>query len=197
MDAQYRIYYTEILLNYTLEYNMYLMNKVILAIVLTGGITALAYMDSPFNKQTLKRWIFHICAVVFTILSGIFFPIPATAGDELLVTTGLLTFTVGFVLIVSAKMEINQVQKQSFGKKILVKSGPFSVTRNPIYVGALLTFFGTAVALKSYGVLIGFYYIYHIIEIVRKEELLLEKQFGMEFVAYKSKVPRFVPFFWK
>lgn len=188
------------------------MNKLIVAAILSIGILALGaiwFYTRPkdkntafFNKKTYQRISFHIFAVMSTILSGIFFPIPPAFGDELLVTTGLLTYSMGFALAVSAKMEMNTVwgvpgQHDRQRQNKLIKTGPFSVTRNPIYVGALLVFFGLAVALKSYGVLLGFYYLYYVIKAVVKEEALLEEYFGMEYIAYKSRVPRFIPFFWK
>lgn len=129
-------------------------------------------------------------------VSGILFPIPLPL-DVPIRSFGLTILTVGLVLAVWAKLTM----KQNWGvpgvheianQKYLVKDGPFSYTRNPIYVGLILMSFGMAVALKSVFIFLIFvlynYFYRHILE----EEKLLVKHFGKEYLEFSTDVPRFM-----
>jgi len=83
------------------------------------------------------------------------------------------------------------------GKKndILVTDGPYSITRNPLYVFSFLGAIGFGLAVENpllaglLAVLFGIYYPY----VVRKEEGLLASVFGATFQEYAARTPRWFP----
>lgn len=75
----------------------------------------------------------------------------------------------------------------------LLKSGPYALSRNPMYVGWTLIYLGISFAANSVWILallplvIGYI---HFVDI-RQEERLLEEQFGDEFHEYRNRVRRY------
>lgn len=74
----------------------------------------------------------------------------------------------------------------------LVTRGPFARSRNPIYVGLFLLFVGQQIALQSYALLGAFIYAIAIYKAVKTEETLLTKYFGIEYITYTKRVPKFL-----
>lgn len=77
----------------------------------------------------------------------------------------------------------------------LVRSGPYSLVRHPVYTGLALHFAGVCLAtgnllLIAGTVLVSFPAFYLR---ARAEERLLGDQFGAEYVAYARRVPMLVP----
>lgn len=77
----------------------------------------------------------------------------------------------------------------------LQTTGPYSVTRNPLYVGGLCFALSAASFLKSISVIaltlvVAWIYFRWVIS---AEEEVLEGIFGPAFVAYKQSVPRVIP----
>ena len=73
-------------------------------------------------------------------------------------------------------------------------TGPYRFTRNPLYLGLCLVYAGIAVASDSVWVLallIPIVLITHFI-IIPREERYMERQFGGEYLTYKSRVRRWV-----
>ncbi|TLY57361.1 MAG: isoprenylcysteine carboxylmethyltransferase family protein [Gammaproteobacteria bacterium] len=76
----------------------------------------------------------------------------------------------------------------------LVTSGSFRFTRNPMYLGMALLLFGVAVLLGSAGAFLPIPVFVWIIQMrfIRGEERFLEDLFGKHYVAYKSRVRRWI-----
>tara|TARA_B100000427_G_C15505826_1_gene593912 strand:+ start:1799 stop:2395 length:597 start_codon:yes stop_codon:yes gene_type:complete len=84
------------------------------------------------------------------------------------------------------------------GAESLCTSGPYSRTRNPLYIGNLIIYSG--VVLLSGGVyliplffLVLFYFVFQYSMIVSLEEEKLLKLFGKDYLQYKQNVPRIIP----
>ena len=76
---------------------------------------------------------------------------------------------------------------------ILLKSGPYALSRNPMYVGWALIYLGISFATNSVWImtLLPVVIIYvHFVDI-RKEERLLDEQFGDEYSQYRKRVRRY------
>ncbi|MEN5247627.1 methyltransferase family protein [Brucella pseudintermedia] len=77
----------------------------------------------------------------------------------------------------------------------IVRSGPYSVTRNPLYVFSTLGAMGIGAQTGSLIVAVGFgilcYVAFSIV--IRTEERFLEQNFGEPYRAYCRDVPRFFP----
>lgn len=82
-------------------------------------------------------------------------------------------------------------------KASIVDLGPYSISRNPLYV---FSFIGAAGAGAQFGnVTAAFaaalitWIVFSVV--VRKEEMFLSEKFGAPYLAYKARVPRFFPNF--
>ncbi len=79
----------------------------------------------------------------------------------------------------------------------LVTSGPYTISRHPIYLGALLAFLGASLLLSSFwctvvaGPLLGFFYFTYACGI---EEPVLLSRFGHEYREYQERTALFVEF---
>ena len=75
-----------------------------------------------------------------------------------------------------------------------ISNGPFSISRNPMYLGMLVILTGTAILFKSIILLIPaiLYIVIMNLFYIRKEESNLLEQFGNEFLQYKKKVRRWI-----
>lgn len=82
-------------------------------------------------------------------------------------------------------------------KAEIVDRGPYSITRNPLYVFSYIGAFG--IGAQSGSVTIGFGFVLAAMAVfyltVRREEAFLEREFGAAYTAYKARTPRFWPRF--
>lgn len=76
----------------------------------------------------------------------------------------------------------------------LVTSGIYRLTRNPMYLGLAFLYAGIAVLLDSLTALVLLPLVLFIIQtqVIFREEAYLERAFGDEYVAYKSRVRRWI-----
>ena len=76
----------------------------------------------------------------------------------------------------------------------LITDGPYSMCRNPLYVGTMLLAIGASLCLENILLLAATLLIFvpvHAYAVVLEERRLAEA-FGAEFVAYRQRVPRFL-----
>ena len=80
-------------------------------------------------------------------------------------------------------------------KRQLITVGPYSLTRNPLYIFTLLGAFGIGAQSGSLivGSLFAFVTLLVFAGVVEKEEAFLRREFPVEFAAYAERVPRFCP----
>ena len=84
------------------------------------------------------------------------------------------------------------------GANSLCTSGPYSRTRNPLYIGNILIYSG--VVLVSGGIYLFYlflvviiYFLFQYSMIISLEEEKLESLFGQNYLEYKENVPRLIP----
>lgn len=79
----------------------------------------------------------------------------------------------------------------------VVTGGPYSMTRNPLYVFSTLAAAGVGAQMGSIVAMVGFAALcagaFHIV--ILREERFLQTVFGAEYRAYLARVPRFFPDF--
>ena len=77
----------------------------------------------------------------------------------------------------------------------LIKQGPYSIVRNPIYLGMFGLILATALAFSNWWQMVGAVVTFLIgLRIrIRAEEGLLRETFGSEFDEYARRVPAFLP----
>ncbi len=108
-----------------------------------------------------------------------------------------LLLTVGFLLRVWATYYFYQHQMKVISlapQKALITSGPFSFSRNPLYLGGnVFIFFGAALLLGSpTGIFITAIHLPFIDIFIKREEKQLEKTFGEKWLHYKKRVRRWL-----
>lgn len=76
----------------------------------------------------------------------------------------------------------------------LVVDGPFGLTRNPVYIGLIVLYFGLGLALTSGWALILLPALVIVLHrwVVLREEAFLAARFGARYEAYREKVPRWL-----
>lgn len=111
---------------------------------------------------------------------------------------GVIFSTAGYVLAVWCVMLFINKGKGTplpFAcPKQLVVCGPYRHMRNPMVVGTVLFLFGSAFLFGSYGLLIYTLLIFLIMrQSILLEEKSLEKRFGIDYIVYFQKTPRWFP----
>lgn len=116
-----------------------------------------------------------------------------------------ISFPVSIVLLATSTLIIH-ISTRTLGKffdrltvkkdHALVTTGIYGVVRHPIYLSYLVLFFGTCLLLQSLwgAVLLGIAGGISFGNHIKVEEAMLEKKFGTEFLAYKKKTKKLIPF---
>ncbi len=110
---------------------------------------------------------------------------------------GGVPFLLGTALTVRALQlfKLHKTTPEPFGaSRALVTSGPYSVTRNPMYLGILLMFSGVACLLGTAApwiVVLALGGVFDVIYI-RREEGKMEEKFGDAYRHYKAQVRRWI-----
>jgi len=110
---------------------------------------------------------------------------------------GLLIVVIGLGFTVWARVHLGRNWSGTVTLKAdheLVRSGPYSIVRHPIYTGLLLGFLGSAVALGEWRGLLatalvfaGFW------RKLRLEERWMREVFGPQYERYQAEVPALIP----
>ena len=76
----------------------------------------------------------------------------------------------------------------------LVTQGPFAFSRNPIYLGDMLVLIGASLWWQAWTsmILVPLFGVLLVRRFIEPEEARLEAAFGEQFVAYKSRVRRWI-----
>ena len=113
---------------------------------------------------------------------------------------GVVFVAVGLAYAVWARFHLGRLWSAVVTVKAehrIVKTGPYTITRHPIYTGMLLAVVGTVVARDTFGALLGGALIATgLVLKVRREERMLLDHFGADYQAYQQEVPRLVPRPW-
>jgi len=79
---------------------------------------------------------------------------------------------------------------------VVVAEGPYSVCRNPLYLGSFLLAAALGLFIKSWAFAVGILYVsLRYIPRVSAEEKQLKERHGEEYVQFCRRVPRFIPGF--
>ncbi len=148
--------------------------------------------DHP-NVIALPPLIF-LGAIVAGLLLGYLWPAPIGGGTERLVA-GATIVLIGLALGAAAVRQFRragtnlEVTKPS---TVVVRTGPFRFSRNPIYLSLTLLVGGVGVLLNNIWILLSLIPTLAIIRVgvIAREEQYLEAKFGTEYLQYKSTVRR-------
>ncbi|MBC8120640.1 MAG: isoprenylcysteine carboxylmethyltransferase family protein [Gemmatimonadaceae bacterium] len=106
------------------------------------------------------------------------------------VGAGAVLVALSFQAMQARKTPVNPLQPTTN----LVAEGPYGFSRNPIYVGFTLIYFGLALLASSLWPFVLLAGVLIIMErgVVEREEAYLERKFGEEYRNYKARVRRWV-----
>jgi len=77
----------------------------------------------------------------------------------------------------------------------LIRTGPYTIVRHPMYTGLLFAAAGSALAAGTGDALVGLVILVPAFLLkIHKEETLLTREFGDEYLHFKRDVPALVPF---
>lgn len=176
-----------------------------LMFLLTVGIVAIKFLwiateprpwKKRLTKEVIKTNLIELIILELQLISAIFFPFPGFGFEKYIIAGGVVLYIIGMFFALWARF----LMKQSWGfptenakrQSFLVMKGPFSISRNPIYVGFVFIYFGYAIALQSWFIILRIPMVWYFYKSVLKEEENLENTFGKEYKDYRKRVPRFL-----
>ncbi|NIM91624.1 MAG: DUF3419 family protein [Candidatus Aminicenantes bacterium] len=145
-----------------------------------------------------------VCALSFSVFAE--YPANAVVLGKLAGLTAETSLSLGFLIaafitavasvlrmwsgsvLTSRRMMAFMVQDDS-----LLVTGPYLIVRNPIYLADLMAFFGFALCLPFIGVFLPALLYLHYTQLIKYEEVSLEKQFKKQYLDYKKRIPRLIP----
>ena len=151
-------------------------------------------MATKLNKN---RMLLTRVLVVFVLVAS-FFTAPKIS-DQTVVYHAIRML--GYVLLIACA--IGRIYSTAFiggvKNKELIKQGPYSMCRNPLYFYSLLGAAGLGLvsAQLSYFALLFFSFLIIYNGLISREEEFLEKTFGADFEKFKKTVPKLFPNFKK
>ena len=125
------------------------------------------------------------------------YPLPFVPRAVPGVWTGVAVFASGVALVAWAFATMRRVGTRVETVEpttVIVTSGPYRYTRNPIYIGMFLGLIGLAIGFDSLWIAIALVPFYLVIRygVIGREEAYLDRKFGDVYRSYKSKVGRWV-----
>jgi protein-S-isoprenylcysteine O-methyltransferase Ste14 len=139
-----------------------------------------------------------LITVASSILMQAFLPLQLfahlTVYVRLPIAAGLLGAGIGMMASARHALTRNGTNvRTSLPTLVLVDSGIYRWTRNPLYVGGCLVMFSVAFlcALDWLPLIFPLSLMVLHFGIVKREELYLERKFGSEYLSYASRVPRY------
>lgn len=136
--------------------------------------------------------IFFAIITAFLVSKIIFPHWTKSPFDEVLDAVGILLVLCGYLFRIAAR---GYKEENTDGGNRLVKDGPYSLIRNPMYFGTMLIGCGIICVLFVFWAAPLFLIIYLSIYIpqIKKEEGVLLGRFGKEYQKYCSRVPQYFP----
>ncbi|GEM_PF-266003 len=162
--------------------------------------TEAKYFNHRVNFTMLKTNAIEALILALQILVVYYLPLPKTPFDGLFVVAGIAMYVLGIILALWARGSMMHFwgipgEHASVSQNKLVTEGAFRISRNPIYVGFAFIYIGFCIAIKSWLVILRIPLLVYFYKSALKEEKLLEKSFGEKYLAYKTRVPRFLLMF--
>ena len=172
--------------------------------------TFIYWLVSSFSvKKSVKKqsgWgriLYILCVLLaFSLLFGnysifSFLDKPILPQNDYWKITGMILCAVGLIFAIMARTWLGKNWSGRITIKEnheLIQTGPYAITRNPIYSGFLLAFAGCSMSLGLLKGYLGIFFLVVCILIkVSKEEAYMQEVFGEKYNSYKAKVKRLIP----
>jgi protein-S-isoprenylcysteine O-methyltransferase Ste14 len=186
------------------------MNVVITIIVLCWGILAVVWTIGAFfqkrNREVLSlgskimQAIFMIVPFLLLLKNDYFwlFNLVIINQSRINDIVSEIFCIIGLIIMVWARVALGRnwsVKVVYKNKHELVTKGFYRYIRHPIYSGFLLLFLGTAIAIGRVGAFVGFVVLLIGLLIkIGEEEKLMIKHFDREYIDFKKKSWKLVPY---
>lgn len=143
------------------------------------------------KKRILLQRSLLACALLSTTIFHQWL-LPQQPKNFLLWTAGLLLVVQGFLLRMVARKHKSSCSDRNQGLAI---DGPYSLTRNPMYLGTLMIGLGTIISSFNLWLCPVFILVFLSIYVpeIRKEQVWLANRFGDQYRTYCRKTPGFFP----
>lgn len=153
-------------------------------------------MSAHKNIFQTSDFITYSTIAIILILEW-FFPTELKINITLSITIGILLIILAWTIIFTAKYQFKKHNQKSGPKNettLLIQSGLFAHTRNPIYVGVLLLSPALSLIIGSIWLLLATIPIFFLIQhfLILPEENYLKARFGDAYTEYCRKVRRWV-----
>lgn len=164
--------------------------------------TAVEYFMLPIQKyrylKPIYKWRGYFYLPPLLVMTFCFWN--EYENNLIIWSLGLLTMALSLVIRVWATKHIGRriPKRYKNGRRLhLVVIGPYSLVRNPLYIGNILAIMGLCVLseLLWFIPIVFAYFFLHYSLVVRYEEYKLSVLFGREYEIYCRKVPRWIPRF--
>jgi protein-S-isoprenylcysteine O-methyltransferase Ste14 len=150
-----------------------------------------------------------LVAVSLAVCAGLIYllwiPVPVVLPpitSQVLIWIGLAFFVAGALLVVWARHTLGKMWGISTSREVkllpdhqLVKDGPYSVIRHPMYFGWWIAVVGTILIYRTWILILLF--VFSVVVFARRarlEEKVLAARFGQEWEAYAAATRSLVPF---
>ncbi len=148
------------------------------------------------KNQKVMPTTYFIILLLATVGINLLYP-PVKTLYSPLMTVGLLLIVLGIVLNLWTDNFFKKAQttvKPFDAPKVLLTSGPFRISRNPMYLGMALMLFGVSAFFGSIITLAFPIFFIVLIEVmfVRFEEKNLQRIFSSEYDEYKNKIRKWI-----
>ena len=150
-------------------------------------------------------WWFYLPGTVFGVglLRLLWRPIrPALSmrARALALIVGSLLYFPGLAMMLWGRLALGPMYNvssalgaQLYAEHRLVTSGPFTLVRNPMYVGGVLAELGALLIYRTWATALITLQIPDLLLRTRREEEVLAAQFGEQWEEYRRRVPAWVP----
>jgi protein-S-isoprenylcysteine O-methyltransferase Ste14 len=166
-------------------------------------VSSFSVKKSVKRQAGCERILYIFCVLLaFSLLFGNYFNFslldkPILPQNDYWKITGMLLCAVGLVFAIIARIRLGENWSGRITIKEnheLIQSGPYAITRNPIYSGFLLAFMGCSMSLGLLKGYLGIFFLVACILIkISKEEAYMQEVFGEKYRAYRTKVKRLIP----
>jgi protein-S-isoprenylcysteine O-methyltransferase Ste14 len=156
--------------------------------------------QSPGSRLAHSVWIWGGALLLFMdarrLRPPLTTPLPTTAWIG---WVGAALVAAGLGYAIWARVHLGRFWSATVTLKaehLLIRTGPYTITRHPIYTGLLLALIGSVLVRGNVAGVAGFGLVaIGLMLKVRQEERLLTEHFGEDYRAYQAEVPAVVPGF--
>ena len=155
-------------------------------------------VTKPLKPPALKvkpPFIFFI-PLLLGVLLNVLYLSPFLENAFTALVLGVLLVMLGFAFVrwAVSVFDAHEVSRKFKPVGTLVKTGPYAMTRNPMYVGLTLMYLGVSIASNAWLpiLFLPFILVFLYYYVIVKEEAYLAGLFGKEYAAYKASVRRWL-----